>query len=195
MRIHFLISIGLPGLGVAQMPWATERKVKDALEYWGFIVKYVNLRPSPDLVAVKFLDLPHRLKHVWYIEVKGSNQWRIPVKQLKALVELASVATQRPCVVGLPFVAVVGDGLIEFYNGYEMLLAEPTAVEVDEDGRELVRLEAFNPVLTLDEATYKVLGGYEDLVNVLTRKPLEEAFWRLWNALADYYAKQKGNTT
>jgi hypothetical protein len=103
------------------MPWLTEQYVINALSCRGFEVWYANLKPSPDIVAARYVDILKRIKEVWLIEVKGINEALVRIDQLEVLVDLARFMANPPYVRVLPVVAVVGEGVISFHNGEELL--------------------------------------------------------------------------
>jgi hypothetical protein len=87
----------------------------------GFEVYYVNLKPSPDVIATRYIDILKRIKEVWLIEVKGVNESLVRVDQLETLVNLARFMSNPPYLRAAPVVAIVGDGIITFHNGEELL--------------------------------------------------------------------------
>ncbi|MDT7971093.1 MAG: hypothetical protein RQ842_11015 [Vulcanisaeta sp.] len=103
------------------MPWLTEQYVINTLGCRGFEVWYANLKPSPDIIATRFVDILKRIKEIWLIEVKGINESLVRVDQLEALVNLARLMVNPPYVRAIPVVAVVGEGVISFHDGEELL--------------------------------------------------------------------------
>ena len=103
------------------MPWLTEQLVLNTLSCKNFEVYYVNLKPSPDIIAVRYLDLLRKIKEVWYVEVKGVNEALVRIDQLEVLVNLARFVSNPPYLRAVPVVAVVGDGVISFHNGEDLL--------------------------------------------------------------------------
>jgi len=106
---------------VIEMPWLTEQLVINTLSCKGFETYYVNLKPSPDIIAVRYLDLLRKIKEVWYIEVKGVNEALVRVDQLEVLVNLTRFVSNPPYLRAVPVVAVVGEGVITFHNAEELL--------------------------------------------------------------------------
>ena len=74
---------------MVEMPWLTEQLVLNTLSCRNFEVYYLNLKPSPDIVATRYADLLKRIKEIWLIEVKGINEALVRVDQLETLVNLA----------------------------------------------------------------------------------------------------------
>jgi len=105
------------------VPWLTEQYVINTLSCRGFEVWYVNLKPSPDVIAARYVDILKRIKEIWLVEVKGINESLVRVDQLEALVNLARFISNSPYVKAYPVVAVVGDGMISFHDGEELLKA------------------------------------------------------------------------
>jgi hypothetical protein len=103
------------------MPWVTEQYVINALSCKGFEVWYANLKPSPDVIATRYIDILRRIKETWLIEVKGVNESLVRVDQLEVLVDLARFIDNPPYVKAMPVVAVVGEGVITFHNAEELL--------------------------------------------------------------------------
>jgi hypothetical protein len=95
--------------------------VLNTLSCKNFEVYYVNLKPSPDIIAVRYLDLLRKIKEVWYVEVKGVNEALVRIDQLEVLVNLARFVSNPPYLRAVPVVAVVGDGVISFHNGEDLL--------------------------------------------------------------------------
>jgi hypothetical protein len=106
---------------VINVPWLTEQYVINTLSCRGFEVWYVNLKPSPDVIAARYVDILKRVREVWFIEVKGINEALVRVDQLEALVNLARFVSNPPYVKAYPVVAVVGEGVITFHNAEELL--------------------------------------------------------------------------
>jgi hypothetical protein len=103
------------------MPWVTEQLVINTLSCRNFEVYYLNLKPSPDIVATRYVDILKRIKEIWFIETKGVNEPLVRVDQLEVLVNLARFVSNPPYVKAYPVVAVVGEGVITFHNGEELL--------------------------------------------------------------------------
>jgi len=103
------------------MPWLTEQYVINTLSCRGFDAYYVNLKPSPDVIATRYVDVLRRIKETWLIEVKGVNESLVRIDQLETLVDLARFMANPPYVRVLPVVAVVGEGVITFHDGEELL--------------------------------------------------------------------------
>jgi len=103
------------------MPWVTEQYVINALSCRGFEVWYANLKPSPDVIATRYIDILKRIKETWLIEVKGINEALVRIDQLEVLVDLARFMANPPYVRVLPVVAVVGEGIIIFHDAEELL--------------------------------------------------------------------------
>jgi len=106
---------------VVNVPWVTEQLVINTLSCRNFEVYYLNLKPSPDIVAVRYVDILRRIKEVWLIETKGVNEPLVRVDQLETIVNLARFVSNPPYVRALPVVAVVGDGVISFHDGEDLL--------------------------------------------------------------------------
>jgi hypothetical protein len=81
----------------------------------------LNLKPSPDIVATRYVDILKRIKEIWFIETKGVNEPLVRVDQLEVLVNLARFVLNPPYVKAYPVVAVVGEGVITFHDGEELL--------------------------------------------------------------------------
>jgi hypothetical protein len=75
---------------VVNVPWLTEQLVLNTLSCKGFETWYVNLKPSPDIIATRYVDLLKKIKEVWLVEVKGINESLVRVDQLEVLVNLAA---------------------------------------------------------------------------------------------------------
>jgi len=103
------------------MPWLTEQLVLNTLSCRNFDVYYMNLKPSPDIVATRYVDVLRKIKEIWFIEVKGVNEALVRVDQLEVLVNLARFVSNPPYLRAVPVVAVVGDGVISFHNGEDLL--------------------------------------------------------------------------
>jgi hypothetical protein len=103
------------------MPWVTEQYVINALSCRGFEVWYANLKPSPDVIATRYIDILKRIKETWLIEVKGVNEALVRIDQLEVLVDLARFMANPPYMKALPVVAVVGEGVITFHDAEELL--------------------------------------------------------------------------
>jgi hypothetical protein len=103
------------------MPWLTEQLVINTLSCRSFEVYYLNLKPSPDIVATRYVDLLKRIKEIWLIEVKGINETLVRVDQLETLVNLARFISNPPYLKAYAVVAVVGNGVISFHNGEDLL--------------------------------------------------------------------------
>ena len=103
------------------MPWLTEQYVLNTLSCRGFDTYYVNLKPSPDVIAVRYVNLLKKIKEVWLIEVKGINESLVRVDQLEALVNLARFIGNPPYVRAIPVVAIVGEGVVTFHDGETLL--------------------------------------------------------------------------
>lgn len=104
-----------------EMPWVTEQYVINALSCKGFEVWYANLKPSPDVIATRYIDILKRIKETWLIEVKGVNEALVRIDQLEVLVDLARFMANPPYMKALPVVAVVGEGVITFHDAEELL--------------------------------------------------------------------------
>ena len=103
------------------MPWLTEQYVINTLSCRGFEVWYVNLKPSPDVIAARNVDILKRIREVWFVEVKGINEALVRVDQLETLVNLARLINNPPYLRAIPVVAVVGEGVITFHDAEELL--------------------------------------------------------------------------
>jgi hypothetical protein len=103
------------------MPWLTEQLVINTLSCGGFEVYYLNLKPSPDIIAARYVDILKRIREVWFVEVKGVNEALVRVDQLETLVNLARLINNLPYVRAYPVVAIVGEGKITFHDGEELL--------------------------------------------------------------------------
>lgn len=141
------------------MPWLTEQLVLNTLSCRGFEAYYVNMKPSPDIIAVRYLDLLRKIKEIWYVEVKGVNEALVRVDQLEVLVNLARFVNHPPYLRAVPVVAVVGDGIITFHNGEELLkkallLQKYDDIKKTTKGRLIAAIDAnrVSPFLELPEA-------------------------------------------
>jgi hypothetical protein len=141
------------------MPWLTEQLVLNTLSCKGFETYYVNLKPSPDIIATRYVDILKRIKEIWLVEVKGINESLVRVDQLEALVDLARFISNSPYVKVIPVVAVVGDGIITFHNGEELLkkallLQKYDDIKKTTKGRLIAAIDAnrVSPFLELPEA-------------------------------------------
>jgi hypothetical protein len=105
------------------MPWLTEQLVLNTLGCRNFEVYYLNLKPSPDIVAARYVDVLRRIREVWLIETKGINEPLVRVDQLETIVNLARLIANPPYLRAYAVVAVVGDGMISFHDGEELLKA------------------------------------------------------------------------
>jgi hypothetical protein len=103
------------------MPWVTEQLVINTLSCRNFEVYYLNLKPSPDIVATRYVDILKRIKEIWFIETKGVNEPLVRVDQLEVLVNLARFVSNPPYVKAMPVIAVVGEGIITFHDAEELL--------------------------------------------------------------------------
>jgi hypothetical protein len=105
------------------MPWVTEQLVINTLSCRNFEVYYLNLKPSPDIIATRYVDVLKKIKEVWLIETKGINEPLVRVDQLETIVNLARLIANPPYLKAYAVVAVVGDGMISFHDGEELLKA------------------------------------------------------------------------
>jgi hypothetical protein len=103
------------------MPWVTEQLVINTLSCRNFEVYYLNLKPSPDIIATRYVDVLKKVKEVWLIETKGVNEPLVRIDQLEVLVNLARFVSNPPYVKAYAVVAVVGDGVISFHDGEDLL--------------------------------------------------------------------------
>jgi hypothetical protein len=117
------------------------------------------MKPSPDIIAVRYLDLLRKIKEIWYVEVKGVNEALVRVDQLEVLVNLARFVNHPPYLRAVPVVAVVGDGIITFHNGEELLkkallLQKYDDIKKTTKGRLIAAIDAnrVSPFLELPEA-------------------------------------------
>jgi len=144
---------------VIRVPWLTEQLVLNTLSCKGFETYYVNLKPSPDIIATRYVDILKRVREVWFIEVKGINEALVRVDQLEALVNLARFVSNPPYVKAYPVVAVVGEGVITFHNAEELLKMALLLQKYDDTrktakGRLIAAINAnrVSPFLELPEA-------------------------------------------
>ena len=142
-----------------RVPWLTEQLVLNTLSCKGFETYYVNLKPSPDIIATRYVDILKRVREVWFIEVKGINEALVRVDQLEALVNLARFVSNPPYVKAYPVVAVVGEGVITFHNAEELLKMALLLQKYDDTrktakGRLIAAINAnrVSPFLELPEA-------------------------------------------
>jgi hypothetical protein len=133
--------------------------VINTLSCKGFETYYVNLKPSPDIIATRFVDILKRVREVWFIEVKGVNEALVRVDQLEVLVNLARFVSNPPYVKAYPVVAVVGEGVISFHDGEELLkkallLQKYDDIKKTTKGRLIAAIDAnrVSPFLELPEA-------------------------------------------
>jgi len=98
----------------------TERLTYNTLTCLGFDVSITTFNPSPDLVASRCLDDLCMMREVWLVEVKGWNEPRVRVSQLEMLLTLMKHINNPPAVEVRPVIAVVGGGLIKFFNALEL---------------------------------------------------------------------------
>jgi len=103
------------------MPWLTEQLVINTLSCAGMEVYYLNLKPSPDIVATRYVDILKKIKETWFIEVKGVNESLVRIDQLETLVNLARLVSGPPYVKAIPVVAIVGEGKITFHDAEALL--------------------------------------------------------------------------
>jgi hypothetical protein len=141
------------------MPWLTEQLVLNTLGCKGFEVWYVNLKPSPDIIATRYVDILKRIREVWFVEVKGVNEALVRVDQLETLVILARFVSNPPYVKAVPVVAIVGEGVITFHDAEELLkkallLQKYDDVKKTTKGRLVAAIDAnrVSPFLELPEA-------------------------------------------
>jgi hypothetical protein len=165
------------------MPWLTEQLVLNTLSCKGFETWYANLKPSPDIIAVHYVDLLKKIKEVWLVEVKGVNESLVRIDQLEALVNLARFISNPPYVKVIPVVAVVGEGVITFHNGEELLkkallLQKYDDVKKTSKGRLIAainanRVEPFWEVPEVKEPCKRTKSTFEYLRDIAI-KELEE---------------------
>ena len=94
----------------------TERLTYNTLTCLGFDVSITTFNPSPDLVASRCLDDLCMMREVWLVEVKGWNEPRVRATQLEMMLTLMKHLHNPPAVQVRPVIAVVGGGVIKFYN-------------------------------------------------------------------------------
>jgi len=165
------------------MPWLTEQLVLNTLGCKGYEVHYLNLKPSPDIVAARYVDIIKKIKEVLLIEVKGINESLVRVDQLEVLVNLARFINNPPYVKVLPVIAVVGEGVITFHDAEELLkkallLQKYDDIKKTTKGRLVAAINAnhVSPFLELPEAKQpckRVKSTFEYLRDVAVRE-LEE---------------------
>jgi|GEM_PF-6190517 hypothetical protein len=141
------------------MPWLTETLVINTLSCKGYEVYYLNLKPSPDIIATRYIDVLRKVKEVLLIEVKGINESLVRIDQLEVLVNLARLISNPPYLRAIPVVAVVGEGVISFHDGEELLkkallLQKYDDVKKTTKGRLVAAIDAnrVSPFLELPEA-------------------------------------------
>jgi len=141
------------------MPWLTEQLVLNTLSCRNFDVYYMNLKPSPDIVATRYVDVLRKIKEIWFIEVKGVNEALVRVDQLEVLVNLARFVNHPPYLRAVPVIAIVGNGIITFHNGEELLkkallLQKYDDVKKTTKGRLVAAIDAnrVSPFLELPES-------------------------------------------
>ena len=165
------------------MPWVTEQLVINTLSCKGFEVYYLNLKPSPDIVAARYVDVLRRIKEIWLIETKGVNEPLVRIDQLEVLVNLARFVSNPPYVKAYAVVAVVGDGVISFHDG-EALLKKAILLQKYDDvkkttkGRLIAaidanRIEPFWEVPEVKEPCKRTRSTFEYIRDVAVRE-LEE---------------------
>lgn len=98
------------------MPWKTEELVGFTLTCMGYDVQLLGQKPSPDIIAWRFVDKFNYVKEVLIVEVKGYSVPFIDARQLEAIVTLARAIDHRPYLRSLPIVAIVGGGVVRFYD-------------------------------------------------------------------------------
>jgi hypothetical protein len=98
----------------------TERLTYNTLTCLGFDVSITTFNPSPDLIASRCLDDLCLIREIWLVEVKGWNEPRVRTSQLEMLLTLMKHINNPPAVQVRPVIAVVGGGLIKFYNALEL---------------------------------------------------------------------------
>jgi hypothetical protein len=143
----------------------------------------MNLKPSPDIVAMRHVDVLRKIKEVWFVEVKGVNEALVRVDQLEVLVNLARFVSNPPYLRAVPVVAVVGEGVISFHDGEELLkkallLQKYDDVKKTTKGRLVAAIDAnrVEPFLELPETKQpckKARSTFEYLRDVAIRE-LEE---------------------
>jgi hypothetical protein len=119
----------------------------------------MNLKPSPDIVATRYVDVLRKIKEIWFIEVKGVNEALVRVDQLEVLVNLARFVNHPPYLRAVPVIAIVGNGIITFHNGEELLkkallLQKYDDVKKTTKGRLVAAIDAnrVSPFLELPES-------------------------------------------
>jgi hypothetical protein len=165
------------------MPWVTEQLVINTLSCRNFEVYYPNLKPSPDIVAARYVDVLRRIREVWLIETKGINEPLVRVDQLETIVNLARLIANPPYLKAYAVVAVVGDGVISFHNGEDLLkkallLQKYDDIKKTTKGRLVAAIDAnrASPFLELPEVKQpckKVKSTFEYLRDAAVRE-LEE---------------------
>ena len=165
------------------VPWVTEQLVINTLSCKGFEVYYFNLKPSPDIVAARYVDVLRRIKEIWLIETKGINEPLVRVDQLETIVNLARFVSNPPYVKAYAVVAVVGEGKITFHDG-EALLKKALLLQKYDDvkkttkGRlvaaiDVNRVEPFLELPEAKEPCRRMKSTFEYLRDVAV-KELEE---------------------
>jgi hypothetical protein len=144
---------------VINVPWLTEQYVINTLSCRGFEVWYANLKPSPDVIAARYVDILKRIREVWFVEVKGINETLVRVDQLEVLVNLARFVSNPPYLRAIPVVAIVGEGVITFHDAEELLkkvllLQKYDDIKKTTKGRLVAAIDAnrASPFLELPEA-------------------------------------------
>ena len=165
------------------MPWLTETLVINTLSCKGYEVYYLNLKPSPDIIATRYIDVLRKVKEVLLIEVKGINESLVRIDQLEVLVNLARFVSNPPYLRAVPVVAVVGDGVISFHNGEDLLkkallLQKYDDIKKTTKGRLVAAIDAnrVSPFLELPEEKQpckRVKSTFEYLRDIAVRE-LEE---------------------
>jgi hypothetical protein len=169
---------------VVNVPWVTEQLVINTLSCRNFEVYYLNLKPSPDIVAARYVDVLKRIREVWLIETKGINEPLVRIDQLETIVNLARLIANPPYLKAYAIVAVVGDGVISFHDGEDLLkkailLQRYDDVKRTAKGRLVATIDANRvpPFLELPEAKQpckRTKSTFEYLRDVAVRE-LEEA--------------------
>jgi len=98
----------------------TEKLTYNTLTCLGFDVSITTFNPSPDLVASRCLDDLCMMREVWLVEVKGWNEPRVRASQLEMMITLMKHFNNPPAVQVRPVIAVVGGGVIRFYDAIEL---------------------------------------------------------------------------
>jgi hypothetical protein len=129
------------------------------------------------------VDILRRIREVWFIETKGINEPLVRIDQLEALVNLARFINNPPYLKAYPVVAVVGDGVISFHDGEDLLkkailLQKYDDVKRTTKGRLVATIDAnrVSPFLELPEAKQpckKARSTFEYLRDIAI-KELEE---------------------